>query len=106
MNVKWKNNKSVSQIAAYAKKKTIIIRTKRHGGFEQFGPLPKTFYSKDVQMTTKPGDIVLYSSNQIVVFYSSNDWSYTRLGHIKGMSAAKLKALLGGKSVTIKIKSK
>ena len=34
------------------------------------------------RITTNPGDIVLYSSNQIVIFYDSNTWSYTKLGHI------------------------
>ena len=29
-----------------------------------------------------PGDIVLYSGDQIVIFYGSNSWAYTRLGHV------------------------
>ena len=33
-------------------------------------------------MNTNPGDIVLYSSNQLVVFFGNNSWSYTKLGKI------------------------
>ena len=49
---------------------------------------------------TKPGDIVLYSSDKIVVFYGSNSWSYTRLGKIN-MSQKELEQLLGNGDVTV-----
>ena len=45
-------------------------------------------------MTTQPGDIVLYSGNQLVIFFGSNSWSYTRLGHIEGLSTNELTTLL------------
>ena len=46
------------------------------------------------------GDIVLYSGNQIVVFYGSNSWAYTRLGHID-MTQEELTELLGNGDVEI-----
>ena len=55
----------------------------KYSTFEQVGPLGHTITSHDVEMTTSPGDIVLYSSNQIVVFFGTNTWGYTKLGHIK-----------------------
>ena len=45
-------------------------------------------------MTAQPGDIVLYSGNQLVVFFGSNSWSYTKLGHINDLSADELTVLL------------
>ena len=59
------------------------MNTSAYGGFEQVGSLPQSFSRSDVQMTTQPGDIVLYSGNQLVIFFGSNSWSYTRLGHIE-----------------------
>ena len=56
---------------------------------------------EDSQTTTQAGDIVLYSGNQIVVFYGSNAWAYTRLGHITDKSAADLEELLGNGDVTL-----
>lgn len=53
-----------------------------YGGFEKVASLPHRLPSHDRQMSTSAGDIVLYSSNQIVVFYGGNSWSYTKLGHI------------------------
>ena len=49
---------------------------------------------------TEYGDIVLYSGNQIVVFYGSNSWAYTRLGHID-MTQEELTELLGNGDVEI-----
>ena len=47
-----------------------------------------------VKITTEPGDVILYSGNQIVLFYGSNSWSYTRLGKINGYSVSELETLL------------
>lgn len=42
-----------------------------YGGFVQVGSLGTSIISADTRITTSPGDIVLYSSNQIVIFYDS-----------------------------------
>ena len=57
----------------------------------------------DAQTTTKAGDIVLYSGNQMVVFYGPNSWAYTRLGHISDKNEEELAQLLGNGDVTITI---
>ena len=57
----------------------------------------------DAQTTTSSGDIVLYSGNQIVVFYGSNSWAYTRLGHITDQDEGGMAQLLGNGDVTITI---
>ena len=45
----------------------------------------------------------MYSGNQIVIFYGSNSWAYTRLGRVIDQDAAGLAALLGSENVTITI---
>jgi intein-encoded DNA endonuclease-like protein len=72
----------------------------KYGGFEQVGSIGSTLPSSDTRITTSPGDIVLYSSNQVVIFYESNTWSYTKLGHIN-LSKSELKDLLGDENVVI-----
>ena len=67
------------------------------------GSFPQSFSRNDVQMTTEPGDIVLYSGDQLVVFFGSNSWSYTKLGHIN-LATEKLTELLGGESAVIELK--
>ena len=84
----------------------IEVFASRYGGFEQVGSLPQSFSRNDVQTTTQPGDIVLYSGNQLVVFFGSNSWSYTKLGHIKGLSADELAALLNKEQTVIELQLK
>ena len=57
--------------------------------------------ANDVQTTTSAGDIVLYSGNQMVVFYGSNSWAYTRLGHITDKTNEELTQLLSNGNVTV-----
>ena len=71
-----------------------------YGGFEQVGPIGSSITRNDKQTTTDYGDIVLYSGNQIVVFYGSNSWAYTRLGHID-MTQEEITELLGNGDVEI-----
>ena len=82
------------------------MNTTAYGGFEQVGSLPQSFSRSDTQMTAQPGDIVLYSGNQLVVFFGSNSWSYTKLGHISGLSADELAALLNKEQTVIELQIK
>ena len=72
-----------------------------YGGFEQVGSLGTSLPRNDSQTTTQAGDIVLYSGNQIVIFYGSNSWAYTRLGRITDKSASELTELLGKGDVAV-----
>ena len=101
--VDWEENESVAALAELVKEKPLTIRMSMYGGFEQVGPLGTNLPRSDVQTTTQAGDIVLYSGNQIVVFYGSNSWSYTRLGHIIDKTATQMKDLLGNDNVAIEI---
>ena len=76
-----------------------------YGGFEQYGSLGADLPRDDVEMTTAPGDVVLYTGNQIVVFSGSNSWAYTRLGKIVGKNPDELGDLLGNGPVTLTIEA-
>lgn len=103
VRVSWENNESVKALAELASETPLIINTSQYGGFEQVGSIGTTLPSNDVSTKTKPGDIVLYTSDSIVVFYGSNSWSYTRLGHIEDKSEDELRELLSGSNVVITI---
>ena len=98
--VSWEDNESAAALAELAGKNPITVQMSMYGGFEQVGPLGTSLPRSDKQTTTSAGDIVLYSGNQIVVFYGSNSWSYTRLGHVE-LSAAEMSDLLSLGDVTI-----
>ena len=57
-------------------------------------------------MTAQPEDIVLYSGNQLVVFFGSNSWSYTKLGYINDLSADELTVLLDKDQTVIELQIK
>ena len=99
LNVTWEDNVSVKELKELSKDK-ITVNMHKYSTFEQVGPLGHTIKSHDVNMTTSPGDIVLYSSNQIVVFFGSNTWDYTKLGHIN-LNHSELNNLLNKESVTL-----
>ena len=63
------------------------------------GSLGKSLSTDNQQITTQAGDIVLYSGNQIVMFYGSNSWSYTKIGKIDDLSG--WEDALGNGSVTV-----
>ena len=98
--VAWENNDSVTALRELAGD-GLTIQMSMYGGFEQVGPIGKLLPSSDSQTATSPGDIVLYSGNQLVVFYGSNSWAYTRLGHIANQTPEQLRDLLGSGGVTI-----
>ena len=101
VTVAWERNESVAALKELVKDQPLTVRLSMYGGFEQVGPLGTELPRSDAQTVTQAGDIVLYSGNQIVVFYGSNSWAYTRLGHITDKTAEELAALLGHGDVTL-----
>ena len=103
VDVEWEDNGSVEALKELCQEGPLTIRMSMYGGFEQVGSIGQSLPRDDTQTTTQAGDIVLYSGDQIVVFYGSNSWAYTRLGHITDKSAQEMAELLGNGDVTITI---
>ena len=105
VTVAWEDNASVEALKTLAME-GIAIEMSMYGGFEQVGAIGQSLPRDDQQTTTTSGDIVLYSGNQLVVFYGNNSWAYTRLGHITDQTPEQMKALLGSGDVTITLSIK
>ncbi len=103
--VVWEDNKSVRALMELAAKEPVVVEMSMYGGFEQVGPLGTNLPRNDQPTTTSAGDIVLYSGDQIVVFYGSNSWSYTRLGNME-LAPEEISKLLsqGDVSITLSVK--
>jgi len=97
--VTWEDNASV---AALKELLPLTVQMSMYGGFEQVGPLGGSLPRDDERTTTASGDIVLYSGDQIVIFYGSNTWAYTRLGRIE-LPEPEMEALLSNGDVTVTI---
>ena len=79
-------NEAVSALVEMMRESTVVVQMSDYSGFEKVGPLGASLPASNSQTTTQAGDIVLYNGNQIVIFYGSNSWSYTRLGHIDDLT--------------------
>lgn len=77
----------------------VVIQMDDYSGFEKVGALGTSLPTSNQQTTAQSGDIVLYNGNQIVIFYGSNSWSYTRLGKIDNLSG--WEEALGDGNVTV-----
>ena len=100
VTVDWEENESVEALKELASE-DLNIEMSMYGGFEQVGSIGQSLPRNDTQTTTASGDIVLYSGDQLVVFYGSNTWAYTRLGKIVDKTPEEMEELLGNGDVTI-----
>ena len=87
-------NSAVDALVEKLKNGDITYTADDYGYFEKVGGLGFSLPTSDTKITTQAGDVILYSGNQIVLFYGSNTWSYTRLGKINGYSASELRSFL------------
>ena len=92
-------NEAVSALVEMMRESPVVVRMSDYSGFEKVGPLGTSLPVNNSQTTTQVGDIVLYNGNQIVIFYGSNSWSYTRLGHIDDLTG--WEEALGSGDVTV-----
>ena len=103
VTVEWEDNESVQALKELCREQSLTINMSMYGGFEQVGSIGAVLPQNDEQTTTSPGDIVLYSGDQMVVFYGSNSWAYTRLGHITDQSESDMTQLLANGDTTVTV---
>ena len=105
--VKIEDNEATKALVAVLSEASITYEAQDYGGFEKVGSLGLTLPANNSKITTQPGDVILYNSNQIVQFYGSNTWSYTRIGKMQYESLDELKSFLkageGKISVTLSL---
>ena len=101
MTVTLTDNVATRELTKLLEQGDITIRMSDYGGFEKVGALPQSLPTSNTQITTVPGDIMLYQGNQMVIFYGSNSWSYTRLGKIDGATVSNLRQFLGNGNISL-----
>lgn len=80
------DNAATEALTAMLEEGPVTVNMRDYAGFEKVGSLGNSLPSIDRQTTTQAGDIVLYQSNQIVMFYGSNSWSYTKLARVEDLT--------------------
>jgi len=92
--VQLADNSATQALVAALQEGDITYEAHDYGGFEKVGALGRSLPTNNTQITTQAGDVILYSGNQIVLFYGSNSWSYTRLGRMEYSTQAELESFL------------
>lgn len=93
------DNEAVEALVEMMENEPVVIQMSDYSGFEKVGPLGRSLPTSNNQTTTQVGDIMLYQGNQIVIFYGTNAWSYTRIGHIDDLTS--WENALGSGDVTV-----
>ena len=88
------NNAATQVLVTRLEQAPVTVTLNSSGGFEIWGALGFSLPTSNEQVNAKPGDIVLYNGSNICMFYGENSWSYTRLGHIDGLSESELRTFL------------
>ena len=95
------NNASAEALYALLQQGDLILLMEDYGGFEKVGTLDCKLPTCDEQITTEPGDLILYQGQQLALYYDTNTWDFTRLGKIADTSKQALLETLGQGSVTV-----
>ena len=79
----------------------VTVEMHDYGNFEKVGALPWDLPRNDTQITTEPGDVILYQGDQITIYYDTNSWNFTRLARIGNTTKKELLAALGDGSASV-----
>jgi hypothetical protein len=101
--VKIEDNVATRALVEALAETSITYEADDYGGFEKVGALGRTLPSDNKQISTSAGDVVLYNSSNIVLFYGSNSWSYTRIGKIQYGTLDELESFLKAGSGKISV---
>ena len=97
------DNAATRALVARLQEFPVTVSLNSSGGFEIWGALGFSLSASNEQITAQPGDVILYNGSNICLFYGSNSWNYTRLGHIDGLSESELHTFLHAGETNIKV---
>lgn len=95
------DNSSTRALKELLAKGELTIRMSDYGSMEKVGPIGTTLPRNDEYITTQAGDLILYQGSNFVIYYDTNAWSLTRLGHIEGATREGLLSVFGDGDVTV-----
>ena len=100
------DNSSARALVDKLKDGDLTVNMQDYSNFEKVGPLGFSLPTNDTQITTGPGDVILYQGRNLVIYYDRNSWSFTRLGKIEGATRQSLLSVLGNDDVTVTLSIK
>ena len=101
MYASFEDNPSAQEFIERLSVESITVDMHDYGSFEKVGTLPWKIVQSNEEITTVPGDVILYQGEQITIYYDQNTWELTRLAKIGNTSKDKLQEILGEGDVTV-----
>ena len=97
------SNSSTEALVAQLRQGDITYEAHDYGNFEKVGPLGYTFPQNNEDITTEPGDLILYLGANLCIYYDTNTWDFTRIGKLDNMTQADIKTWVnaGGSNVSV-----
>lgn len=95
------DNSSAQALQALLGQGDLTLTMSDYGDFEKVGSLGTQLPRNDEQITTGPGDVILYQASSITIYYDTNTWNFTRLGKIQDVTREDLLAALGEGDVEV-----
>ncbi|MCM1008444.1 MAG: cyclophilin-like fold protein [Ruminococcus flavefaciens] len=95
------DNSSAKALKEILEAGSLTINMSDYSNFEKVGSLGTSLPRNDEQITTEPGDLILYQGNSFVIYYDTNSWNFTRLGKINNATKESLLEILGDGDVTV-----
>ena len=90
------DNSSAEAFVEEVKHGNVQIDMHDYGNFEKVGDLPWALPTNDEEITTVPGDVILYQGDKITIYYDENTWNFTKLGHLNA-TPEEIREAFGGK---------
>ena len=104
MELELADNAATQELVGRLASGDITYTAGDYGGFEKVGSLGFSLPSSDSYITAQTGDVMLYNGSQLVIFYGSNGWQYTRIGRIGGSAEQIVSFVRAGQgSVTVRL---
>ena len=100
------SNTSAQALFQRLEESDVTYTAQDYGNFEKVGDLGFSLPTNNEQITTKPGDLILYQGRKLCIYYDTNTWDFTRIGRIEGMAQQELKQALGTGGVTVTLSLK
>ena len=95
------DNSSAQALKELLEQGDLTLSMSDYGGFEKVGSLGSQLPQNNEQITTSPGDVILYQGSSITIYYDTNSWNFTRLGKIEDVTKEELLAALGEGDVEV-----
>ncbi len=97
----FSDNSSAGAFQNLLAEEPLTVDMHDYGNFEKVGEIGSTLPRNDEQITTEPGDVILYLGTSITIYYDTNSWNFTRLGKIRDATKEDLLEALGDGDVTV-----